>query len=47
MKQVQAKLKLTGIESIYLVAVSRQDSMSGKLVEMMQIFLGFRLPETQ
>ena len=36
MKQVQAKLKLTGIESIYLVAVSHQDSMPCNLIEVMQ-----------
>ena len=36
MKQVQAKLKLTGIESIYLVAVSHQESMPCNLIEVMQ-----------
>ena len=36
MKQVQAKLKLTGIESIYLVAVSHQGLMPCNLTEVMQ-----------
>ena len=45
-KQVQAKLKLTGVESIYLVAVSCQHSLSCKLVEVMQVSWGLELPGT-